>query len=119
MAKYEGNILKRAKVNIYDYEVYTGRLLDWKGGPYIEINEEQKIGVVKNYLNKPIERTFLVHHKSIKETLFDEEQNVKEIKLIRGDKPQEISVFLQPGWSVALRKQCNSAASFFLTNISS
>ena len=104
VSRYEGNILKRAEVNIYDYEVYAGRLLDWKEKPYIEINEDQKIGIVKNYLNKPIKRTFLIRHESIEMILFDEEQNVKEIKLIRGEIPQKIPVSLQPRWSVVFEK---------------
>ena len=102
--KYDGDVLKREKVNIYDYEVYAGRLLDWKGKPYIEILKGQKTGIVKNYLSKPIERIFLINHKAVEEKIYDEEGRIKLSRKIEGIIPLKVKVKLKPKWEVIFEK---------------
>jgi len=105
--KYGPNILERETVNIYDYEIYAGRLLNWEGKPYIEIGKDQKVGIVKNYLNKPIERVFLIHSnekENIFKKLFTQDGKLKEEEVVKGDEIVKIKVRLKPGEKVIIEK---------------
>ncbi|MCD6521936.1 hypothetical protein J7K56_04135 [Candidatus Calescamantes bacterium] len=107
--KYGPNILERETVNIYDYEIYAGRLLNWEGKPYIEIGKDQKVGIVKNYLDKPIERVFLIHlnkDEIVLRKIFNKQGRIcseKMIKTKRGD-VVKLKVKLKPGEKVVLEK---------------